>query len=465
MAGSRVETDSMGAMELPAEALYGASTQRAVLNFQVSGQRFPVLFLRSLGLIKFASAQTNARLGRLEPALAKLISAAAQEMMEGKLDEHFPLDIFQTGSGTSTNMNANEVLANRCSQMAGEALGSKRPAHPNDHVNMGQSSNDVIPTGLHVAAARGLVELLLPALAHLQGSLQTKTEAFWDVVKIGRTHLMDATPIRLGQEFSGYAKQIELARERLSYVLNGLLELPLGGTAVGTGINTHLDFARGAIAIIAERTGIAFREAANHFEAQSAKDALLQTSGTLKTIAITLHKIANDIRLMGSGPRCGFGELQLPAVQPGSSIMPGKTNPVMVEMLLQVCARVIGNDVTVSWAAAGGQLELNAMMPVMGHALLESISLLTNGVRLFADKCVDGLTANAARCLELVDRSMAMVTSLVPHIGYDRAAAIAKRCMASGLTVRQVCLDEQVLPPVDLDRILDPLSMTRPQET
>ena len=464
MAGTRIETDSMGPMELSADALYGASTQRAILNFPVSGQRFPRVFLKAIGLLKIAAAQANAQLSRLDEHLSHLIVCAATEVVQGKLDSQFPLDVFQTGSGTSTNMNANEVIANRCSQMAGEPVGSKRPVHPNDHVNMGQSSNDVIPSAIHIATSELLKGSLLPALDSLAKSFRSKAVEFWEVIKIGRTHLMDATPVRLGQEFAGYARQVELAHQRLEHAALDLAELPLGGTAVGTGINTHPEFAARAIAVVCAHTGTAFREASDHFEAQSAKDALVQTSATIKTAAISLHKIARDIRLMGSGPRCGFGELQLPAVQPGSSIMPGKINPVMIEMLLQVCARVIGNDGTVSWAAAGGELELNAMMPVTAHVLLESVTLLSNAVGLFDEKCVRGLKADEQRCLELVDRSMAMVTSLVPHIGYDRAAAIARKCMESGLTVGEVCLAEQLLPSELLARLLDPRTMTSPHD-
>lgn len=462
MAGQRIESDSMGAMELPEEALYGASTQRAVLNFPVSGQRFPRPFLKAIGLLKEAAAMANRRLGLLDPTTADLIRMAAREVVEGKLDDHFPLDVFQTGSGTSTNMNANEVIANRCSHLAGLPLGSKRPAHPNDHVNMGQSSNDVVPSAIHMAAADLLTSSLLPYLRALGSSLEAKAGEFWDVIKVGRTHFMDATPVRLGQEFAGYARQVVLGAERLETALEALLELPLGGTAVGTGLNAHPQFAAMAIAHISEQTGLLFREAMDHFEAQSAKDALVQLHGTLKTVALSLHKIATDVRLLGSGPRCGLGEIQLPAIQPGSSIMPGKVNPVMCEMLLQVCARVIGNDTTVTWAAAGSQFELNTMMPLLAVVTVESLSILANAVRLFDQKCILGLSANAERCRELVDQSMALVTSLVPYIGYDRAAAIAKESVRTGRTIRDLCMAEDILSPELLERALDPKRMTSP---
>lgn len=464
MAGTRVENDSMGAVELPGNALYGASTQRAVLNFPVSGQRFPRAFLRALGLIKEAAALANQELGRLEPHLATLISRAAAEVSEGKFDDQFPVDIFQTGSGTSTNMNANEVIANRCSQLAGEPLGSKRPAHPNDHINLGQSSNDMIPTAIHLAAADLLSNELLPALRALECTLNQKSEEFWNILKIGRTHLMDATPVRLGQEFGGYARQVFLGIERLGNALEGLLELPLGGTAVGTGLNTHRQFSARAISIISGRTQLAWREAKDHFEAQSAKDALLQLHGTLKAIAISLGKIANDIRLMGSGPRCGLGELRLPATQPGSSIMPGKVNPVMCEMLLQVCARVIGNDTSATWGAAGGQFELNTMMPLLGLVTFESISLLANAIRIFDQKCVADLVADSELCKQMIEQSMALVTSLVPYIGYDAAAAIASESVQTGRTVRDICKEKNILPEPLLERALNPERMTSPED-
>ena len=459
----RVEKDSMGEMSVPAEALYGASTQRAVLNFPISGYRFGRSFLRALGLVKAAAAQANQELGKLDGKLAGLIGQAAEELIAGQLDAHFPIDIFQTGSGTSTNMNANEVLANRCSQLAGEPIGSKKPVHPNDHVNMGQSSNDVIPTAMHVAAAETLHNDLLPALAELAAALDAKAREFWDVIKIGRTHLMDATPVRLGQEFAGYARQMHLGRQRLQGALQAVQELALGGTAVGTGLNCHPEFAGRAIAHLNERTGLSFREAADHFEAQSAKDALVEASGQVKAVAVSLFKIANDFRWLSSGPRCGFGEITLPATQPGSSIMPGKVNPVMSEALMQVCAQVFGGDATITWsAAAGSSFELNVMMPVLAHHFLENVRILSNAVRAFTEKCVRGVSANEARCNELVEYSMAMVTSLAPIIGYDRAAEIAKESGRTGKTVREICREQQVLPPAELDAALDPVEMTKP---
>ncbi len=462
MSNTRVERDSMGAMEVPAEALYGASTQRAVLNFPVSGYRFGRSFIRALALLKWSAAQANFELGLLDSEKADLIVQAAEEIIAGKLDGQFVVDIFQTGSGTSTNMNINEVIANRCSQLAGKPLASKDPVHPNDHVNMGQSSNDVIPSAIHIAAAEGLRNDLMPALDALHDSLERKALEFWDIIKIGRTHLMDATPIRLGQEFGGYARQIEFAGLRAGNAIAAIEELPLGGTAVGTGLNRHLEFPSKVMHYLWGQTGITFREARNHFEAQSSLDGLVQASGQLKTIAVALFKVSNDIRWLGSGPRCGLGEIALPATQPGSSIMPGKVNPVMSEVMMQVCAQVIGNDSVVTWAGANGNFELNTMMPVLARNLLESIRLLTNACDLFRTKCIDGLEANAERCTSLVESSMAMVTALVPLIGYDRAAEIAKESETSGRTIREICTEQEVLPPDELQKALDPATMTHP---
>src|SRR5437867_9797075 len=378
---TRIEKDSMGEMAVPKDALYGASTQRAVLNFPVSGYRFSRAFIRALGLIKWGAAQANHNLGLLDAHRAALIVQAAEEVIEGKLDQHFPLDIFQTGSGTSTNTNANEVIANRCAQLAGKPIGSRDPVHPNDHVNMGQSSNDVIPSAIHLSAAEQLRDCLLPALEKLHNALEAKAKEFWNIIKTGRTHLMDATPIRLGQEFSGYAQQVVYAKERAQKSIEALRELALGGTAVGTGLNRHVDLPGKMLRHLEQRTRITFREAKNHFEAQGGKDAVVEASGYLKTIAVSLFKIANDIRWLGSGPRCGIGEIQLPATQPGSSIMPGKVNPVMCESVMMVSAQVIGNDATITWAGANGNFELNVMMPVMAHSLLESIRLMAKVVR------------------------------------------------------------------------------------
>jgi len=462
MTSMRLEKDSMGEMSVPESALYGASTQRAVLNFPISGYRFSRPFIRALGLIKWAAAQANADLGLLDSHRCAFIVQAAEEVVEGKLDEHFPLDIFQTGSGTSTNTNANEVISNRCCQLAGKPIGARDPVHPNDHVNMGQSSNDVIPSAIHISAAEQLKNSLLPALEKLHGALDTKANEFWGIIKIGRTHLMDATPVRLGQEFSGYAWQILYARERVKQAIAALEEVALGGTAVGTGLNRHADFPGKVMRHLEQRTGIKFREAQNHFEAQGAKDAVVEVSGHLKTVAVSLFKIANDIRWLGSGPRCGIGEIRLPATQPGSSIMPGKVNPVMCESLMMVCAQVIGNDSCVTWAGANGNFELNVMMPVMAHDLLESIRLLANGADAFTEKCLIGIEANEERCRELVELSMAMVTSLAPKIGYDRAAEIAKESAKTGRTVREICLERKVLPVEELERALDPVGMTEP---
>src|SRR5213595_682041 len=461
---TRREKDSMGEMTLPASALHGASTHRAVLNFPISGYRFSRPFIRALGLIKWAAAQANHDLGLLDAHRAAFIVQAAEEVVDGKLDDHFPLDIFQTGSGTSTNTNANEVIANRSAQLSGKSIGSHNPVHPNDHGNMGQSSNDVIPSAMHISAAEELKNHLIPALEKLHGALEAKAKEFWHVMKIGRTHLMDATPVRLGQEFSGYAQQVAYARERAQKSIDALRELALGGTAVGTGLNRHVDLPKKMLRHLEQRTGITFYEAKNHFESQGGKDAVVEASGNLKTIAVSLFKIANDIRWLGSGPRCGIGEIQLPATQPGSSIMPGKVNPVIAESVLMVAAEVIGNDTTITWAGANGNFELNVMMPVMAHDLLESIRLLANVVDVFCDKCIKGIVANEERCRELVELSMAMVTSLAPKIGYDRAAEIAKESAKTGRTVREISLERKVLPEKELERALDPVAMTKPDE-
>lgn len=462
MPNHRTERDSMGAVEVPAEALYGASTQRAALNFPISGYRFPRAFYRAMGLIKWSAAEANLELDLLDERRATLIAHAAEEVIAGKLDDHFPLDVFQTGSGTSTNMNVNEVIANRCAQLAGHALGSRDAVHPNDHVNLGQSSNDVIPSAIHIAVAESLRHGLMTELENLDSALERKSLEFWDVIKIARTHLMDATPIRLGQVFSGYAKQIELGRLRAGNAIAAVEELPLGGTAVGTGINCHPEFAGRVMHHLWNRTGITFREARNHFEAQGAKDALVQASGQVKTVAVSLFKIANDIRWLASGPHCGLGEIQLPAIQPGSSIMPGKVNPVMPEMMMQVCAQVFGNDAAVTWGAANGNFELNTMMPLIAHNLLDSVRILSNALHAFRVRCVEGIRADRKRCADTVERSLAMVTALAPRIGYDRAAEIAKASAETGKTIRELCAELGVLPPGELAAVLDPVSMTRP---
>ena len=448
----------MGEMEVPVEALYGASTARAVENFPISGMPLPPRFIHAYGLIKKAAAETNAELGLLEPEVAKSIAAAAEEIAQGKHDPHFPIDIYQTGSGTSTNMNLNEVIAHLCAR-----AGVK--AHPNDQVNLGQSSNDTFPTAIHLSTALALQGELIPALDGLAAALETKADAFQGILKIGRTHLMDATPVRLGQEFGGWARQARQASSRARKAVEALRELPLGGTAVGTGLNAHPEFAAKAIRRLSERCGIDFREAEDHFEAQSAKDACVEAHGQLATIAVSLHKIACDLRLLGSGPRCGIGEIRLPATQPGSSIMPGKVNPVIPEAVTMVAARVAGNQTTVTWCGAGGFLELNVSMPLLAACLLESVSLLANVANALRSKCVDGIEANAKRCEELIELSLSMVTSLVPKIGYDKAAAIAKESVATGRTVRELCLEriESLgISARELEDFLDPAGMSGP---
>jgi fumarate hydratase class II len=463
---SRSEIDSMGSVDVPANALYGATTQRAIVNFPISGYHFGREFIRALGMVKWAAAEANLELGLLDAERSGLIAQAASEMIDGQHDSQFPIDIFQTGSGTSTNMNANEVIANRASQLAGQPLGSRNPVDPNNHVNMGQSSNDVIPTVIHVAVAERLRKFLVPALQKLHGALERKTMEFWDVFKIGRTHLMDATPVRLGQEFGGYARQCELAVNRAKQAIHEVEELALGGTAVGTGLNSHPDFAGIVVQHLDRLTGNEFREAKNRFESQSAKDGLVQASGHLKTIAVSLTKIANDIRWLASGPNCAIAEIQLPETQPGSSIMPGKVNPVICESVLQVCARVIGNDATVTWAAAQlSTFELNVGMPVIAHSILESCRLLASVVEVFRARCVEGIKANKERCAELIEHSLAMVTALVPKLGYLKAAEIAKESAASGKTIRELCLAMGVLPEAELNELLDPVAMTRPGGT
>ncbi|MBI4718608.1 MAG: class II fumarate hydratase [Planctomycetes bacterium] len=462
-ASTRVEKDSMGEMTVPADAYWGAQTQRAVENFPISGYRFGRRFIRAMGLIKQAAAKVNRQLEKLDAKRADLIIRAAQEVIDGRLDSHFVLDIFQTGSGTSTNMNANEVISNRAIELAGGKIGAKEPVHPNDHVNMGQSSNDVIPAAIHVAAADALQNDLKPALDHLASALLAKARAFDRIVKIGRTHLQDATPVRLGQEFAGYARQAELASMRAVKAVRALRELPIGGTAVGTGINTHHEFGKRMATALSEATGIEFVEAEDHFEAQAAKDAVCEASGQLKAIAVGLTKVANDIRLLGSGPRCGIGEIKLPATQPGSSIMPGKVNPVMCEMLIQVCGQAIGNDAAVTLACRESYFELNVGMPLMAHNFLESVRLMAQGARVFADRCVAGIEADEKRCNDLIDGSLAMCTSLAPLIGYDAAAGIAKEAYATGKTVRQVAREKKVISDADLNKALDPMSMTKPE--
>ena len=456
----RIERDSMGEMEVPADALYGASTMRAVLNFPISGLRFPRPFIRALGLIKQSAAKTNMALGLLDGRTGGAIVAAAQEVVDGALDRHFVLDIFQTGSGTSTNTNANEVIANRASQILGGDLGS-RLVHPNDHVNMGQSSNDVIPTAIHLAALLSIKEELVPGLESLARELERKSEEFWPIVKTGRTHLQDATPVRLGQEFLGYAGQARYSIKRLERAQEALAEVALGGTAVGTGVNTHPEFSARTCATVSEAAGVGIRESANHFQAQSTLDALVEASGELKTIAVSLHKVANDIRFIASGPRAGLGEISLPEVQPGSSIMPGKINPVIAESVIQVVAQVVGNDAAVTLAGQGGYFELNTMMPVAAHNILESIALLAASANNFAEQCVKGIEATAVGPV-MVERGLMLGTALAPSIGYDAAASIAKDAAATGRTIRETAIEKTELSDAELDELLDPEAMTQP---
>ena len=442
---TRSEKDALGEVLVPEDAYFGAQTQRAVENFPVSGRGFPRSFIWALGLIKACGAEVNAGLGLLDPKLAGAIGAAALEVAGGKLDGHFVIDIFQTGSGTSTNMNANEVIAGRANEILTGKRGGKAPVHPNDHVNLGQSSNDVIPSALHVAALCGIENGLAPSLMRLHTALKKKARKFRPVIKIGRTHLQDAVPVSLGQEFGGYARQIGLGIKRVGRAGESLRELALGGTAVGNGLNTHPEFAQKVVARLSIETGCAFREAKDHFEAQSAQDAAVETSGALKTIAVSMAKIANDIRLLASGPRCGLGEIRIPSLQPGSSIMPGKVNPVIPEVVIQVAAQVIGNDAAITLGGLGGYLELNTMLPLIARNLLESIELLAAAAGLFAGKCIEGLDADRAKCAGQIEQSLALATYLVPYVGYDRASEISKEAFASGRTIREVVLGKKIL--------------------
>lgn len=444
----RIERDSMGEMQIPADMLYGTSTQRAVLNFPISGRRFSRSFIRALAQIKLSAAKANRKLGLLSARAAAAIVRAAQAVARGSYDKHFVLDIFQTGSGTSSNMNANEVIAKLASKGRGKI-------HPNDHVNMGQSSNDVIPTAIHMAAWNDIREMLIPELAALEKSLNRKAEQFRAVYKVGRTHLQDATPVTLGQEFSGYAEQARKGIERLRKAMDSLRELPLGGTAVGTGINTHPRFAGFAIRDMNRVYGANFYEARNHFEAQSAKDACVETSGELKTVSVSLIKMANDLRWMGCGPRAGFFEIRLPSVQPGSSIMPGKSNPVMAEAVIQVACEVIGNDATITHAGHYSNFELNVMMPLIAYKLLESIRLLTNVIKVFRTRCVEGIMANREVCGSQIEKSLMLSTPLVPVIGYDKAAEVAKTAFKENKTIRQVVLEKKLIPAASLNKLLD----------
>lgn len=473
MSEFRTEHDSMGDVRVPAEAYYGAQTQRAVENFPISGWRLHPAMIAAMGWVKYACGVANRDLGRLTGSGKNPLSdgqveamlRAAEEIAEGQWADQFPVDVFQTGSGTSSNMNVNEVISNRAIEIAGgDRFAVEKPIHPNDHVNMGQSTNDTFPTAIHVATAISIEHRLLPALRRMEAGLAEKAQAWDRVIKIGRTHLMDATPLRLGQEFGGFARQLALSIRRAEAARDAVLELPVGGTAVGSGINTHPEFGRRVAEVLQRRTQIAFVEAVNHFEANAQRDALVESHGELKCVAQTLFNVANNIRWLGSGPRCGFFEVQLPSRQPGSSIMPGKVNPVMCESMMQLAARVIGNDACMTLSgAAGGNFQLNIMMPVMAHTVLESIELMSGGCQAFVDFCLDGMEANEEACQAAVEQSLSMCTSLNPLIGYEQAAKLAKEAFATGQTIRELCLEKQVLPEATLEAALDPWKMTEPQ--
>jgi fumarate hydratase class II len=473
MSEYRIEHDSMGDVQVPARAYYGAQTQRAVDNFPISGDNLAPEMIHALGLVKLAAGLVNRDLGklsrsgknRLNDKQVDALLAAAKEVAEGKFDDQFPIDVYQTGSGTSSNMNANEVISNRAIEiLGGDRFSLEKPIHPNDHVNMGQSTNDMFPTAIHVAVATSIRDQLIPALARLADVLAKKAKAWDKIIKIGRTHLADATPLRLGQEFGGFARQLVLSVERAERALAAVLELPAGGTAVGTGINTHPEFGHRVAAALAQETGIPFVEAADHFEANAQRDGLVECHGQLRTIASTLFNVANNIRWLGSGPRCGFYEVKLPDRQPGSSIMPGKVNPVMCESMMQGTARVMGNDQTVAISGAtGGQFQLNIMMPVMGHATLESVRLLAGVTNAFVDFCAVEMEANEEACEASVEKSLSMVTSLNPHIGYEKAALLAKEAFKTGKTIRELCREKAILPEATLNEALDPFRMTEPQ--
>lgn len=470
---TRTEKDSMGTVEVPAQAYYGAQTQRAVENFPISGWKLPPALIHAMGWVKYSCGVANRDLGWLTGPIKKPLSDdqvqkmldAAREVAAGKLDDQFPIDVFQTGSGTSSNMNCNEVIANRAIEMdAGDRFDKEKPIHPNDHVNMGQSTNDTFPTAIHVAVASEIKNQLIPALEKFASVLEQKQQEWAEVIKIGRTHLMDATPLTLGQEIGGMARQIRISVDRAKRALEAVLELPVGGTAVGSGINTHRDFGKMVASELAKQLDIPFIEAVDHFEANAQRDGLVESHGQLKTIASTLFNVSNNIRWLSSGPRCGFYEVILPSRQPGSSIMPGKVNPVLCESMMQFTSRVIGNDAMVTTCgAAGGQFQLNITMPAMGHAVLESIHLLSSGVLAFIEFCAEGMQANVDRCKAAVEESLSMVTSLNPLIGYEMASALAKEAFTTGKTIRQLCEEKEILPKDVLDRALDPMTMTKPQ--
>ena len=459
----RIEKDSLGEVKVPKEAYWGAQTQRAVENFPISGITFPRSFIKALGLIKLAAAKVNLELGLLDKKYADAIIQASNEVIEGKLDDQFPIDIFQTGSGTSTNMNANEVIATRANEILTGEKKTKSPVHPNDHVNKGQSSNDVIPTAIHISAYTEAKEKLIPSLKLLHKTIVEKSKLYSNLVKTGRTHLMDAMPLTLEQEMSGWAAQIEIGIERIESTFPRLAELAIGGTAVGTGVNTHPEFGKKVAKVLSELTGIEFKEARNHFEAQSAQDAIVELSGQLKTIAASLMKIANDLRWMNSGPIAGLGEVKLPALQPGSSIMPGKVNPVIPEAVRMVCAQVIGNDVTISIAGSLGDFQLNVMLPVMAYNILQSIELLANASKVLAEKCIAGFEVNTERITELVDKNPILATVLNPIIGYDKAAEVVKKAIRENKTVKQVVVELGYLNKEEAEKVLDPKVMTKPK--
>jgi len=472
MSEYRVERDSMGDVQVPAEAYYGAQTQRAVENFPISGWQLPAELIRAMGLVKYACGVANRDLGKLTGTGKKALDDkqveamlnAAREVADGSFADQFPIDVFQTGSGTSSNMNVNEVISNRAIEMlGGDRFAKEKPVHPNDHVNMGQSTNDTFPTSIHVAVGVALAGELVPALQRFHDVLDAKAKEWDKIIKIGRTHLADATPLRLGQEIGGFARQIALSIERAKRAVLAVLELPVGGTAVGSGINTHPEFGSRVAAVLAEETGLPFKEAENHFEANANRDGLVECHGQLKTIATTLFNLANNLRWLGSGPRCGFYEVKLPDRQPGSSIMPGKVNPVMCESMMQVCARVIGHDTAINIAgAAGGNFQLNIMMPMMGQTTLESIQLLASATEAFVEFCAEEMEANAEACEAAVEKSLSMVTSLNPHIGYEKAASLAKEAFKTGKTIRELCREQKILPEAELEKALDPFSMTEP---
>ncbi len=469
----RTERDSMGEVQLPQNAYFAAQTQRAVDNFPISGRTLAPELIHALGLVKWAAATANRELGRLSTGKLPLsdqqidaLLAAAREVADGRLDDQFPVDVFQTGSGTSSNMNTNEVIANRAIELSGgDRFHANKSIHPNDHVNLGQSTNDIFPTAIHVAAAIAIQKQLIPALERCASVLSEKADAWKDILKIGRTHLADATPLTLGQEIGGLARQMQRSIGRAAVALEALFELPAGGTAVGSGINTHPEFGRRIAEVLARETGLPFAEAADHFEANAQRDGLVECHGQLRTIASTLFNVANNIRWLASGPRCGFYEIKLPDRQPGSSIMPGKVNPVLCEAVMQVAARVLGNDQTITLSgAAGGQFQLNIMMPVMGDVVLESVRLLASATRAFVDLCLADMEANPLACEAAVEKSLALVTGLNPYIGYERAAALAKEAFATGQTIRELCREKQVLPEAELNEALDPWRMTRPRD-